>query len=170
MKKLLSLALMLVLALSCLSLVACGGGEKEEATSTPEATTTPQSEGEATPPGGETVSADLWADMPIYPGAEQDDTQYDTAASSKLIQDEQTEWHTYKTGDNLGKVAAFYKSAMSEKGWHEDKWMDIEITKADWTCQQGMYNKNNRQQVAIVRITDKGKGGTFISLKKTSHK
>ena len=108
--------------------------------------------------------------MPTYTGAEQDDTPFDIAASSKLIQGELTQWHTYKTGDNLGKVTAFCRSAMSEKGWHEDKWMDIEITKADWICQQGMYNKNDRQHTAMVRITDKGKAGTFISLKKTSHK
>ncbi len=168
MKRLISLTLVLILALGCLGLVACGGGQKEEADTTTEAMSTPEQEGKAAPPEQKTGSGGCtWADMPMYPGAEKADQYFNGVTTTP---EEYTESHTYTTGDALGKVAAFYQAQMPKKGWYQDKWMDVEMTKAEWTCQRGVYSMRDGQDAAIVKVTDKGEGMIYISLKVVSYK
>jgi len=170
MKKLTFLMLVLVLALTCVSLVSCGGGEKEEAT--PESTSTtkpeekPTAKPEATPTKGESASGGFtWDDMPIYPGAEADKDALDVAGASG---EGRMEWRHYKTGDSLEKVASYYKKEMSKNGWQQVKWGDVKMTKANWTRENGIYAKNEWHDDAFVTITDKGEGVVHISLMRSN--
>ena len=168
MKRLISLTLVLILALGCLGLLACGGGQKEEADTTTEAMSTPEPGEQVAPAKQKTGSGGCtWADMPMYPGAEKADQYFNGVTTTP---EEYTESHTYTTGDALGKVAAFYQAQMPKKGWHQDKWMDVEMTKAEWTCQRGVYSMRDGKDAAIVKITDKGEGVTHIGLKVVSYK
>jgi len=155
LKKVISVALALVLMLGCVGLVACGGGGGEGGTAPPPSNggVTAPSEGEATPPSGGGLT---WNDMPVYSGAKQ------VQKGSWSIPSEEgewskMEWRYYETKDSVSKVTSFYKSQMPGKGWQETTWMEIE--EMSW----GYYSKNNEQDGAIVSIGfDEGK--TFIAL------
>jgi len=152
-----------VLALSCLMLLACGGGQEEQAGTTTEEMAEHQTEGQAAEPEKKAGSGGCtWADMPLYPGAEAADQYYDGATTTAS---EYTESHTFTTADDLGKVAEFYKARMPGKGWHLDRWMDVEMTQPGWSCQRGMYSMRDGQDAAAVEITDKGEGMTHLALK-----
>jgi len=167
MKRLISLSLVMILALSILGLLACGGGQKEEAGTTTEEMDAPEVKEQTVPPKQKAGSEGCtWADMPIYPGAEEADQPFDGAVATS---EEYTESHSYTSGDDLGKVAAFYKGQMPRRGWHLDKWMDVEMTKPGWTSQRGMYSMRDGQDVAVVELIDKGEGVAHIGLKIVSY-
>jgi|GEM_PF-1051048 len=155
------------LALSCLVLLACGGGQEEQAGTTTEEMAEQQTEQQAAPPEKKAGSGGCtWADMPLYPGAEQADQYYDGAATTA---EEYTESHTYTTADDLGKVATFFKAQMTAKGWYLDRWMDVEMTQPGWSCQRGMYSMRDGEDAAVVEIIDKGEGLTHLALKVVSY-
>ena len=170
MKKLVSLALVLVLAIGCVSLVACNGGEEEEPAPSAEATATPKPEAaapseeeEAAAPEEESVSGDFtWDDMPIYPDAEEDEDALSIEGASE--EGVRMEWRHYKTTDSFDKVVAFYKSGMSEYDWERVRWADMEPTTAGWSMEGGIYAKNDHHDQASVEITDKAEGVVTIAL------
>jgi len=151
LKKVISLALVLVLLLGCIGLAACGGGE--EGTPPPNGEATPPSNGGAAPPSGGGLT---WNDMPVYSGAKQ------VQKGSWSIPPEQgewskMEWRYYETGDSSSKAASFYKSQMPGEGWQEMAWMEVE--EVSW----GYYSKNDEQDGAMVWVgSDEGK--TSIAL------
>jgi hypothetical protein len=140
-KKVALIMSILIITLSCVGLVACGGGDgngngngaKPTATATP--TTTPTST--SAPSGGLT-----WDDIPLYSGASQ------VQKGSWAIPAEQgewskVEWRYYETGDSTDDVASFYKSSMPGKGWDEMMWMEAEGIA--WAY----YTKNNEKDGAM---------------------
>ena len=156
MRKVMSLVLVLIMVLGCISLVACGGEEKgvttpedsEEETSEAEASEEETSEAEAseeeagTPSGGDGLT---WKDMPVYSGAGQ------IARGAWAIPPAEgdwskVEWRYYEINDTPGKIAAFYKSQMPENGWQEMMWMDA--GEMSW----GFYQKNDEQDGAMVWV------------------
>ena len=198
MKKLVSLALVLVLAIGCVSLVACNGDEEEPASSS-EATATPKPEAaapseeeeaappdeeeaappeeeeadpppeeeEAAPPEEEAVSGTFtWDDMPVYPGAEEDEdaVTVDMASAEGV----RMEWRHYKTTDSFDQVVAFYKSEMPQNDWAQARWADLEPTTPDWLMEGGIYAKNDHHDQASVEIADKADGSVYIALMRVS--
>ena len=144
MKKVISLVLVVVMMLGCIGLVACGGGEEVGQ---------PPTEEEEAPPSGVGLT---WADMPVYPGANQIEEMTWTIPPAEG--DYSTlEWRYYETRASVSEVAAFYKSQMPGKGWQEAMWMAVE------EMQWGYYSKNNEQDVAWVWIGSE-EGKTVISL------
>ena len=181
MKKLVSLALVLVLAIGCVSLVACNGGEEEEPAPSAEATATPKPEAaapseeeeaaapeeEAAAPEEESVSGGFtWDDMPIYPDAEEDEDALSIEGASE--EGVRMEWRHYKTTDSFDKVVAFYKSGMSEYDWERVRWADMEPTTAGWSMEGGIYAKNDHHDQASVEIADKADGSVYIALMRVS--
>jgi hypothetical protein len=163
MNKRITMILILVLAVSGLALLACGGVQEEQAGTTTEETAGQQMEQQAPPPEKTAGSGGCtWADMPLYPGAEKADQYYDGATTTA---EEYTESHTFTTADDLGKVTGYYKAQMPAKGWQLDRWMDVEMTQPGWSCQRGMYSMRDGQDAAVVEITDKGKGLSHLALK-----
>ena len=144
MKRLICVALALVVAFTCLGLAACGGGDGG---------TTP-SDGDTTPPSG--VGGFTWNDMPVYPGAKQIQEMAWTIPSEEG-EWTKAEWRYYETGDSVSTVTTFYKSQMPGKGWQDTFWMEME--EMQWGC----YIKNNEQDVAWVWIGSE-EGKTVISL------
>jgi len=155
MKKAISLALVLIMMLSCISLVACGGGEEEAPTPTP--TPSPTSEPATTPPSGSGLT---WNDMPVYSGAGQ--VQKGTWAIPPAEGEwSKVEWRYYETGGSVSEVVTFYKSQMPGNGWQETMWMEMQ--EMSW----GVYNKNNEQDAAMVWIGSE-EGKTFFALMRAS--
>ena len=168
MSKPVTTILVLILSLSCLTLLACGGGQQEQAGTTTGEMGGQQAKQQAAPPMEKAGSGGCtWVDMPLYPGAEQADQYYDGAVTTA---EEYNESHTYPTADGLDKVAAYYQAQMPARGWFQDRWMDVDMTKPGWTCQRGVYSMRDGQDAAIVEITDKGEGLTHIALKLVSYK
>ena len=154
MKKLLFPMLASILALSCLGLIACGGGQKEEAAreSTPGT--------ETTSPEEKTTSGTLsWDDMPIYPGA---DTDKRTWTFMDMEDGARSETRPYWTEDSFDMVSKFYKLQMPKNGWDQVMWTGVE------TMAQGIFGKNNDQESAQVIIADKGDGKIAINLTKVT--
>lgn len=161
MKRAISLALVLIMMLSCIGLVACGGGEEEVTTPSPPSepattpTTTPTEE--PTPPASSGLT---WNDMPVYSGAGQ--VQKGSWAIPPAEGEwSKVEWRYYETGGSVSQVGAFYKSQMPGNGWQETMWM--ETTEMTW----GFYNKNNEQDAAMVWIGSE-EGKTFFALMRAS--
>lgn len=145
MKKTISLLLLIVMVLACISLAACQAGEM----------TTPSDGGTPTPApssgGGFT-----WNDMPVYPGAKQ------TEKAAWAIPPEEgewqrTEWRWYETGDSQSQVIAFYQSVMPQNGWQ--RMASMEVAEVSW-C---MYTKNNERDGAMVWVGAE-EGKTYIGL------
>ena len=155
MKKLTSLMLVFILALSCVSLVACGSGEKEEAR--PETVPTAEREAKPSPmPEEKPASGGLtWDDMPIYPGADTDEEIWSSMSEEGGAQ---RETRPYWTEDSFDKVVDFYKSEMPKNGWDQMMWTDA------GELANGVYSKNNDQDGAQVVITDNREGETAIQL------
>jgi len=150
MKKAISLALVLIMMLSCISLVACGGGEEEAPTPSP--TSEP-----ATTPSGSGLT---WNDMPVYSGTGQvqKGSWSIPPAEGEWLK---VEWRYYETSDSINAVATFYKSQMPGNGWQETMWMEIQ--EMSW----GIYNKNDEQDAAMVWIGSE-EGKTFFALMRAS--
>ena len=148
MKIVLSLALALIMVLSCISLVACGDDKENGAPP-------PSDGGEARPP-----SIVTWEDIPLYPGAEQ------AQKGSWAIPPEQgewsnVEWRYYETGASTDEVASFYKSQMPGNGWEEMMWMEAQGVA--WAY----YTKNGEENGAMFWVSsDEGK--TFFALMRAS--
>ena len=146
MKKVISLALALILLLSLAGLVACNGGDTADNGATP-----------ADENGAPSGSAGLtWNDMPLYSGANQ--VQKGNWA---IPADEEgwaeVEWRYYETDDSADEVAAFYKSQMTAKGWEEMLWMDAEGVA--WAY----YSKNDEKDGAMFWCGEE-EGDTFFAL------
>jgi len=158
MKKAMSLVLLIVMVLACVSFTACGGGG---ATPPPGGgTTPPPSDGGTTPPpssgGGFT-----WNDMSIYPGA----SQIAKGSWMEPPQEEgklhKVEWKHYETSASQDEVFAFYQSAMPGKGWKQR--MKMEAGELSWL----IYTKNNEKDVAWVYVGE-GDGKTMLHLMRGS--
>jgi len=154
LKKVLSLVLVVVMMLGCIGFVACGGGEGETTPPPSNGETAPPSNGETTPPPSGVGLT--WADIPVYPGANQIQEMTWTIPSEEG-EWTKMEWRYYETGASVSAVATFYKSQMPGKGWQETFWMEVE------EMQWGWYSKNNEQDGAIVSINSE-EGKTFIAL------
>lgn len=157
MKKVVSLALLVVMVLACASFAACGGGEVAQP---PEEEPAPApSEDEVTPPSSD-GGGFTWDDMPTYPAASQ-------IAKGNWMEPPQegewyrVEWRHYETGDSQDNVFAFYQSAMPGKGWQE--MMQMEAGELSWL----IYTKNNEKDVAWVYVGE-GDGKTLLHLMRAS--
>ena len=117
MKKLMVLALAFILATSCLSFIACGGGEKKEETTTetPAETSAPEEvTREETHAGGLN-----WGDVPIYPGAKRrEQTADNIVVEETKKQFRKVEERLYVVADPPEKVLSFYRKEMPKKGWN----------------------------------------------------
>ncbi len=154
MKRLTALVLIVIMALSCISLVACGNGgdtpvsPAPEQAATPEEATTPE---EAIPKITVPSGNSFWSNIPIYPGA--NEVQKLSWAIPPAEGDfSRVEWHYYETGDQMTAVSAFYKGEMVSSGWQEMGW--TEMPEMNW----GMYTKNNEEDAAMIWVaTEEGK-------------
>ena len=147
MKKVISLALVLVVLLSCIGLVACN--EEEGTEPTPSGNEVPSpSVGESAQPasGGFT-----WDDMPVYPGATTDKEKWFSINNSDVLIPIISESRPYETNDSLKAVADFYKSEMPKNGWDQIDWTQGDEANAD-----GKFVKNDYQDRADVRLKDMG--------------
>ena len=135
MRKLMTLALVLVLALSCLSLIACGGGEKKD----------------EAPPAGFT-----WADIPIYSGASQIEKITTMHPGPEFKDFENSESRYYETSDGVKKVASFYKAEMLKRGWQDTMTMESEEF-----CGI-VWEKEDADVVAVLTIGEAEDGVTNI--------
>ena len=183
MKNLMRMMLVVALVLACVSSAACDNEKEEEAvqaaptagetadamaeaTEKPAVAATSKSKESATPafPGEGRFT---WDDMPVYPGAEDDEDALNIGAGSSG-DSTRMEWRVYKTNDSFDKVVDFYKKEMPENGWEKVRWADVEMTEANWTTEEGMYQKNDWYDTGVVTITDKGEGAVQISLMRAS--
>lgn len=131
MKKLVVIILTLMLLPCCVSLVACGDGEKqgETAGATPTSQPTPTAMAEATakPPIAATATAGQsatpastgeghlpWDDIPVYPGAE---LELSEECPPQWQQCETCERRVYTTDASPEGVCEFYKNEMPKRGW-----------------------------------------------------
>lgn len=97
MKKVVSMALVLAIALVCVGVVACGS---------------------------KTIT--YWNDLPVYPGAKQvQKGGWAIPAVEKKWGD--LEWSYYETKDSVSKVSAFYKEQMPIAGWKAEGWFDKDV-------------------------------------------
>ncbi len=150
MKRLMVLMLVLMLALGCVSIAACGGGGDDE---TGQATGggTEVTQGQETPEktGGTSVSGEFtWSDIPVYPGAGEEETFSMAAAGGQTGDFERIEWRYYSTGDNVSKVADFYKSKMPGNGWSEVMAMEMNEV---W---YGYWEKNDSKTGAYIGVAE----------------
>ena len=144
MRKTISLLLVIVLSLSCISFTACGGGGEKETASAPSNEQTDSS----------TSGGDLsWNDILIYSGAKQ--VQKGSWSIPPAEGDwSKVEWRYYSMEDDLNNVAMvslFYKMEMPKSGWQKIRQTEVQGT--FW----GYYSKNNEQDGAIVWVgSDEG--------------
>ena len=144
MKKLIYLALALILMIGTIGLSACGGngGETDNSPEAAPADETPASNDET----GEPSSGDgmTWSDIPVYPGADQSQQASWTMA---IPADEEgwsdVAWRYYETSDSSNDVIDFYKDEMPDNGWDEMSWMEASGYAV------GYYVKNNEQDGAM---------------------
>jgi len=159
MKRAMVLVLATAVVLSYVGLVGCGGKSVEttQAPGSPSGTSPT-----TTAPASSLPSAGglTWNDMPIYSGAGQ--IQKGSWSIPPAEGDYgRFEWRYYESSDSLEKVAAFYKSQMTAKGWAEQGWMEIQ--EMNW----GMFNKNNENDAAMVWVSTQ-EGKTTIALWRAS--
>ena len=121
MKRVISLALLVLMVLASISFAACTGGGG--APPTGGTTAPPSNEGTTPPSGGDTTPPPsggggfTWNDMPVYPGADQGEK---AGWVPPLIEAEgeyrKVEVRYYGTEDSVSKVTSFYKSKMPGHG------------------------------------------------------
>lgn len=141
MRRILSLVLVPVMVLGCISLSACAGGnggevpappgEEEPAPPSDEASSPPppSSDEEASPPPSSSGGGVSWGDMPVYSGAKE--IQKGSWATPPAEGDYSTvEWRYYQADADPSAVATFYKSAMPGEGWQEAAW--VEMPEGKW--------------------------------------
>jgi len=148
MKKLISLALVLILALSSLNFMACGGEKKEEATPSSE-TPAPQEE---TAPASPT-----WADIPIYSGASQTGKVTTRRLGAEFGEFEKMESWNYETKDAVKTVASFYKAKMPKEGWQ-----NVMTTEERKELFGSIWQKKDGDIMAVVTVLEAEDGGTNI--------
>ena len=155
MKRIILLALVLVMLVSCIGLVACGDGDENGTASPP-----PSNEVTNSTPSVPSEDDFTWNDIPVYPGAKpvQKGTWAIPPAEGEWSR---VEWHYYETSGSVGEVAIFYKSKMPANGWQEAMWMETQ--EMNW----GLYNKNNEQDSAMAWIGSE-EGETFFALMRAS--
>ena len=156
MKRALSLVLVMLIVLGCVSLVACGG--EENGVSTPQDSEAENGEAKSEEEVSTLSSGDglIWKDMPIYSGAK---TIAKGAWAIPAAEEDwsKVEWRYYETNDTLSEVAKFYKSQMPDSGWQETMWMDA--GEMSWA----FYQKNNEQDGAMIWV-NANNGNTVIAL------
>ena len=138
MKKILLVALALILVLVGASVTACTCGKK--GISVGENTIRiPNSEGGAdiTFQGG-SKTPENFGDIPIYPGCEQ--VAKITGAEDMNGKPGVLDHRMYITKDSVEKVINFYKEKMPGNGWTEESWYES-------TINMGTYNKSEEHTV-----------------------
>ena len=134
MKKFISIILMLVLMASCVTMVACGGGDDDgDLPGFPTADSSP----DARPSPADTAgtSGDFtWDDIPVYPGADREEEfSMSMGGGGEYGDFERIEYRYYSTGDDPDEVGDFYKDKMPDKGWTEVMIMDMgEVSFGYW--------------------------------------
>ena len=167
MKTILSFLVVLLILAGCIGMIACGepddepemstpGGQEEEEAPPPtdeEEEEEEEEEDEAPPPSG---GGFTWNDMPVYPGAK----QIQKGSWSIPPQEgewSKTEWRYYESNASVGTIVDYYKSEMTENGWENLMWMEME--EVSWA----MYHKNNEQDGAMIWVAADN-GDTVFSL------
>jgi ssRNA-specific RNase YbeY (16S rRNA maturation enzyme) len=130
MKKLMAMALVLVLALGCFALTACGGGDGGNGKTTP--TQKPAS-------GGFALNS-----IPAYPGASDAEEFSMSIPGADTGEYERIEWRYYTTNDSVDDVISFYADRMPDYGWIEMATMDM--GDMSWSY----WSKNNEETGGFV--------------------
>jgi len=161
------LAIVAIFALVTLSCSPCGligdliGEESPEATEPPaepgdegpEATRPPAEPGGGPPPPRPGAA---WADVPIYPGAQQVQEEAFSFPGGAPEEFEVAEFRLYETDDPVKKVASFYRDVMPKNGWEEV--MPMMPVSEEYAV--GAWEKNNgetRAQIVILESEGKTK-------------
>jgi hypothetical protein len=161
MKRVILTVITLCVILGCFGITACSSGKENGNT-----TTQTQSNQQATAtPSTKPVSVNnaSWRDdMPIYPGSK----EYFKAKSdeSETVNDKPAVYESrmYETSAKKDDVAAFYKDKMAAIGWTETTWVELG-SEGEGSSTMGEYEKNGGDNVAVIQISDTGKG-TMIKL------
>ena len=149
MKKLISLILMLVLMASCVTMVACGGGDDNgDLPGFPTGESSPDTHPSPADTAG-TSGGFTWDDVPVYPGADREEEfSMSMGGGGEYGDFERIEWRYYSTGDGIDEVSDFYQDKMPGKGWTEVMAMDMGEM---W---MGYWEKDNGNTGAYVGVTE----------------
>ena len=156
MKKVILMALALLLILTCVGITACGGGKENEATPALTKTQGQSPTGTTAKPTQASGDAGNWGSIPIYPGSKK---IIDLKSDDNEILDDKPavmEHRTYDTNGNTNDVADFYKEKMPANGWDETMWSEIP------SGFMGQYQKTD-EFVGISMAPDE-KGGTVYNI------
>lgn len=151
MKKLIISIILIMSIVICICLVGCSN--KTETTGSPQTTQTTQSQ---TIPATTSTStqttttangSDLWADMPVYPGASQIQKGNWSIPLADDSEFSKFEWRYYEASGSIESISDFYNTEMKARGWEIVAWMDM------GQISYGMFNKNNENDAAMVWIS-----------------
>jgi hypothetical protein len=164
MKKAISLALLMVLAIGLVA-YGCGGSDGTATTTTSPAggQTTATTQPTTTQPTTTSQSSGdgfSWDDIPVYTGA---DSVQQASWSIPPAEGEyaRVEWRYYETGASLDDVADFYQSEMPDNGWNEQGNMNTPMMK--WF----VYTKNNENDSAMIWVSSDGNQTIFALMRAT---
>ncbi len=128
MKKIIALMLVLVLALSCVSIVACGGGDDETQEATGGGQQTQGGDEDTPGDGGGSTSGEVCKDIPIYPNADEVENAQWSFGGNQAGEYAQVEYHFFSTNDSKDDVIDFYEEEMEDAGWENQMNMNMD----DW--------------------------------------
>lgn len=144
MQRLLVLTLVSTMALGSMCLVACGGeGENTPAQEESDETIEEPTEDETEEPTAEATSSEFtWDDVPVYPGAEADQSSW----TSVEMDGTKIETHLYTTTDSSDDVVDFYRSEMPDNGWEDAAFVQ------SGNVAQAAFTKHDEQDTATILI------------------
>ena len=111
-----------------------------------------ESSSESTSSGGGDFT---WDDMPTFPGSDTDESTWISISQGQGLK---SETRSYTTDDGFDKVVEFFKAEMPKNGWNQIMWT------AAGPVANGMFGKNDDQDIAQVMIADEEDEGIRIQL------
>ena len=154
MRKLIALALVMMLVLGCLGLIGCGGGKKEEA-GTETTAEVEQDKQEKSQGGGKG-----WKAVAMYQGAQESQQEVKmTIPAAAKGEYESTERRWFETQDEPEKVHEFYLEQMPKNGW--DKLFAMKYPEGSAVS---AWIKNDGDKSCVVSTAKLQDGVTHIGL------
>ena len=149
MKRLISIALVLVLSLSCFALAGCGGdGETPEETQQ----TSDGNGGKTTPTQKPASGGFALDDIPVYPGANDAEKFSISIPGAQTGEYDKVEWRYYTTDDSVDEVISFYADKMPDNGWTE--MLTMSAGEASWSY----WSKDNEETGGFVGAAEEDDG------------